>query len=97
VGSGPNNAFWIRDGLTGIVDTLANGIAFIDNALVKAGADAGSLGDRVTALEAELQRPTPDPTKLRGLLADVRNTISGAAGNIIASGVLYKLGGLLGG
>jgi hypothetical protein len=32
VGSGPNNAFWIRDGLTGIVDTLANGIAFIDNA-----------------------------------------------------------------
>ena len=64
--------------------------------LVNAGVDAGSLDDRVTALEAELKRATPDPSKLCGLLTDVRNAISGAAGNIIASGMLYKLGGLLG-
>lgn len=32
VGTGPSNAFWIRDGLSGIVDTLVNSIAFIDNA-----------------------------------------------------------------
>jgi hypothetical protein len=64
--------------------------------LVKAGADAGALTERVVALEAELRRQTPDPSKLRGLLTDVRNAISGAAGNIIASGMLYKLGGLLG-
>lgn len=64
--------------------------------LVKAGADASSLDARVSALEAELKRPTPDASKLRGLLSDVRNAVSGAAGNIIASGVLHKIGGLLG-
>lgn len=32
VGSGPSSLFWIRDGLTGIVDTLANSVAFVDDA-----------------------------------------------------------------
>src|SRR5262245_2908746 len=32
VGSGPNGIFWVRDGLTGIVDALANSVAFVDDA-----------------------------------------------------------------
>jgi hypothetical protein len=64
--------------------------------LARAGVDAGSLNDRLAAIEAELKLRAPDPSKLRALLTDVRNAISGAAGNIIASGVLYKIGGLLG-
>jgi hypothetical protein len=64
--------------------------------LTRAGADATSLDARIAAIEAELQKAAPDASKLRGFLSDVRNAVSGAAGNIIASGVLYKIGGLLG-
>jgi cell wall-associated NlpC family hydrolase len=32
VGSGPSSLFWIRDGLTGIVDSLASSVAFVDDA-----------------------------------------------------------------
>lgn len=32
VGSGPSSLFWVRDGLTGIVDALANSVAFVDDA-----------------------------------------------------------------
>jgi len=77
------------------VRTLVQELRQYATELVKAGADA-TLDARIAAIEAELRNATPDPSKLRGLLTDVRNAISGAAGNIIASGVLYKIGGLLG-
>ena len=64
--------------------------------LVQAGANAASLEARVAALEAELNAPNPDPSRLRGLLTDVRNAVSGAVGDIIASGILYKINALLG-
>jgi hypothetical protein len=55
-----------------------------------------TLETRVAALEAELKNPRPDQSQLRGLLADVRNTISGAAGNLIASGILYRINTIFG-
>jgi hypothetical protein len=60
--------------------------------LAKAGADEA----KVSAIEAELRNAKPDQSVLRGLLNDVRNALSGAVGNIIASGVLHRIGVLLG-
>jgi hypothetical protein len=60
--------------------------------LAKAGADEA----KVSAIEAELRNAKPDQSVLRGLLNDVRNALSGAVGNIIASGVLHRIGMLLG-
>ncbi len=92
--SGPiaNNAGMDTEAVRALVRELRK----FGTELVNAGANAGALEDRVVALEAELKNSTPDQAKLRGLLADVRNTLSGAAGNLLASGVLYKIGGLLG-
>jgi len=64
--------------------------------LVKAGAPAEALEAKVKAIEDQLARPKPDQSVLRGLLNDIRNALSGAAGNIIESGVLFKIGSLLG-
>jgi hypothetical protein len=64
--------------------------------LVKAGANAESLEAKVAAIEAQLEKTKPDQSVLRGLLNDVRNALSGAAGNIIASGVIHRIGMLLG-
>lgn len=60
-------------------------------------ADAALLDACVAALEAEVKKPAPDQSKLRMLLNDVRNAMSGAAGNIIASGILLKISALFGG
>jgi hypothetical protein len=64
--------------------------------LVREGVDA-ALNARVAALEAELKKSSPDQSKLSMLLNDVRNAVSGAAGNIIASGILFKINTLFGG
>jgi hypothetical protein len=65
--------------------------------LVQAGVDAASLHARVAVLETELKKPTHDQSKLSKLLNDVRNAVSGAAGNVIASGILFKINALFGG
>jgi hypothetical protein len=49
------------------------------------------------AIEAELKKSKPDHSILRGLLTDLRNAVSGAAGNLIASGILFNVQAILGG
>jgi hypothetical protein len=63
--------------------------------LAAAGADGPALKASLDQLKAELQKPTPAPSVLRGLLVDVRNAISGAAGNLIATGATTLLNQLL--
>ncbi len=48
-------------------------------------------------LDAEMQKPAPDKGKLRQLLSSVRTTCEGAAGNIVASGVLEAIKVISGG
>jgi len=64
--------------------------------LVAAGADGATLDDRLNALEKELGNSQPDHSLLRGLLTDVRNCLSGAAGSLVASGAINALNMMLG-
>jgi hypothetical protein len=64
--------------------------------LVRAGIDADALENRLSVVEQELASNKPDSGKLRSLLGDVRNALSGAAGNLIASGAITGLNALLG-
>jgi hypothetical protein len=61
------------------------------------GVDACTLEKRVAALEAELKKAKPDHSRLASFLIDLRNAVSGAAGNLIASGILFKINAILGG
>jgi hypothetical protein len=51
---------------------------------------------RLDEIDAELKKPTPVVSVLRGLLVDVRNTISGAAGSLIATGAVALINQVLG-
>ncbi len=62
--------------------------------LVAAGAD-NRLSKQLAELEASFRRGQPDRSKTRALLADVRNSLSGAAGNLLASGAISALTALL--
>ena len=64
--------------------------------LVAAGADQKALSERITALEAAVKTQDPDVFVVRGLVADLRNTLTGAAGNIIATGAIAALNLILG-
>jgi hypothetical protein len=63
--------------------------------LIEAGADAKLL-DRMAELEEALKKPHADESQIRGLLTDVRNALSGAVGNLVASGAISALNILLG-
>ncbi len=63
--------------------------------LISAGAH-DSLGDRLTAIEETLKRGSSNEGLLRGLLTDLRNTLTGAAGNLLASGAIGALNIILG-
>ena len=65
-------------------------------ALVANGADHEALGRSLSAIEKEVDQPSPDRGALRGYLTDLRNAVSGAAGNLIASGVLTTINQILG-
>jgi AbiTii len=64
--------------------------------LIAAGADGSTLRARLDQLEAELRKPTPTTSVLRGLLVDVRNAIAGAAGNLMATGATALIHQILG-
>lgn len=62
-----------------------------------AAAGAGqSLADRIEAVERALKQSNPDVSAVRGLITDLRNTLAGAAGNLVASGAISALNMILG-
>ena len=63
--------------------------------IIEAGVDASDLDARLLAIEDAIAR-RPDSGLLRALLADLRNTVSGAAGNLVASGIVATLAPYLG-
>jgi hypothetical protein len=76
-------------------DLAAQLKAHIDE-LTAAGADGPTISRRLDRLEAELAKPIPTTSVLRGLLVDVRSAISGAAGNLVATGAIALINQLLG-
>jgi hypothetical protein len=62
--------------------------------LVEAGADGERLEERLTALERAIANQ--EHGALRGLLTDVRNSLSGAVGNLVATGAINVLNMILG-
>jgi hypothetical protein len=55
-----------------------------------------ALGERITALERAIKLKDPDISAVRGFITDLRNTLTGAAGNLIASGAVSALNMILG-
>jgi hypothetical protein len=76
----------------GLVDQLKQ----YSGELGAVGADSASLTKTLVELETELKKGSPDRSLIRTLLTDVRNSLSGAAGNLIASGALNLINQLLG-
>jgi hypothetical protein len=64
--------------------------------LVAAGADGDTLDVLLRALEKALGTAQPDHGVLRGLLTDLRNSLSGAAGSLVATGAINVLNMMLG-
>jgi len=64
--------------------------------LVAAGADGATSDDRLNALEKAMGNPQPDHGFLRGVLTDLRNCLSGAAGSLVATGAINVLNMMLG-
>jgi hypothetical protein len=64
--------------------------------LVAAGADA-NLPDKLRALEAKLKDSHQEHSATRGLVVDLRNALSGAAGSLLATGAISALSAILGG
>jgi AbiTii len=92
-GNVSGNASTIRiDGVGPIIEQLKTHTA----ELVAAGADR-RLVDQLAALEAAIKERQPDHAKTRGLLQDVRNSLSGAVGNLLATGAVTAITALLGG
>lgn len=46
-------------------------------------------------IEAEMRKPAPAPSILRGLLVDVRNAVAGATGNLMATGAIALINEIL--
>jgi AbiTii-like protein len=55
-----------------------------------------TLGERIAALENAIKQRDPDVSAVRGFMIDLRNTLTGAAGNLIASGAVSALNVILG-
>jgi len=65
--------------------------------LASDGADAASIRSSLDTLEAQVRQAKPDQSVARSALNDLRNALSGAAGNIIASGAITMIAKMLGG
>lgn len=69
----------------------------IDEALPQLSGDIREgVGNAIQYIKSELQQPTPNSSKLRSAMASIRTTCEGAAGNLIASGIVGLIGKLLG-
>jgi hypothetical protein len=55
-----------------------------------------TVDDRLNTLEKAMGNPQPDHGLLRGMLADLRNCLSGAAGSLVATGAINVLNIMLG-
>lgn len=55
-----------------------------------------ALGERIVLLERALTQKEPDISAIRGFITDLRNTLTGAAGNLIATGAISALNMILG-
>jgi hypothetical protein len=64
--------------------------------LVAAGVPEEALSSKVSQLEAECDRKKPNQGVIRGLLTDIRNMVSNAAGNLVSTGVLAMINQMLG-
>lgn len=85
-----NNSIKI-DQLQSILDQLRPHAASL--ATAGSGED---LVDRIDALEKAIKQQKPETSVIRGLIVDLRNTLTGAAGNLIASGAISALNAILG-
>ena len=65
-------------------------------AIADAGADSKQLSERIAALEEALRQSSPSVSTIRGMITDLRNTLTGAAGNLIATGAISALNVILG-
>lgn len=66
-------------------------------ALKASGADAKLLDKSLLEISTQSSLSVPDQSKARGALTDLRNALSGAAGNLIASGAITVISKMLGG
>jgi AbiTii len=64
--------------------------------LAAAGVDGPTLDERLNALEKAIANQHTDQSFLRGLLVDLRNCLSGAAGSLVATGAISLLNMMLG-
>ena len=64
--------------------------------LIEAGADDKTLIPTIELLENEIKHPVIDAEAVTPLVQDLRNSVSGAAGNLIASGVLAAIAAFTG-
>jgi AbiTii len=89
--SGDIDASGIRaDQLTSVISQLRAH----HSELMETGADGKRLQETLIALEAAVAKK--EHGVIRGLLVDLRNTLSGAAGSLIAAGAINVLNAMLG-
>nr|WP_249816387.1 hypothetical protein [Bradyrhizobium sp. 180] len=65
-------------------------------ALAELTADPAGFNERLQKVEQEVMKPKPDPSLVKAALTDIRAALSGAAGNLIASGAVTLLNNVLG-
>lgn len=68
--------------LRGAIEQIASALSQLDGG-IRAGVTPA-----IEDIRAELDQPAPNPSKLRSALASIRTTCEGAAGNLIASGII---------
>jgi hypothetical protein len=67
-------------------------VALLKENASRFGGNAERLSSDADALETQLKMPQPDCSLLRSTLMSIKTTLEGAAGNVIAYGLLYELG-----
>jgi hypothetical protein len=76
---------------------LAEQLSLHVEALKAAGADAELLDKSLSVISKQSMSNNPQQPEIRNALADLRNALSGAAGNLIASGAIALIARMLGG